>query len=195
MQKHSLPYNHPSKFFRKRTYTFRTFFTDILKIMRHREYLRDAHHSQRVSKNFSERLMLVVTGINGCIYCEWGHTTFALQAGSTQGEINALLAQEYGEFPPEEKIALAFAQHYAESAGHPSKEAIRMLLVEYGLEQGRDIIVFCEMITVGNLLGNSISAFFSRLDGVPPERGSFLFELTVFLFGGFLFDRYMHRNR
>ncbi|PWI48468.1 carboxymuconolactone decarboxylase family protein [Candidatus Heimdallarchaeota archaeon B3_Heim] len=195
MHKHSRSYNHPSKFFKKRSYTFRTFFTDVLRIIRHRKYLRNAHQSDRVSKNFSEHLMLVVTGINGCIYCEWGHTTFALQAGSTLDEIHALLVQEYGEFPPEEKLALVFAQHYAESAGQPSKQSIRALLGEYGLETGRDIIVFCEMITIGNLLGNSVSAFFSRLEGIPPEHGSFFFELAVFLFGGFFFDRYMNRNR
>ena len=163
MQKHLRTYNHPSKFFKKRTYTFRTFITDIRRILKHRGYLRDAHQSNRVSKNFSEHLMLVVTWINGCIYCEWGHTTFALQAGSTLDEIHALLVQEYGEFPSEEKLALVFAQHYAESAGQPSKQSIRALLREYGLETGRDIIVFCEMITIGNLLGNSISAFFSSI--------------------------------
>jgi AhpD family alkylhydroperoxidase len=168
---------------------------DIKKMLDHREYIRDAHRSHRVSKQFSEHIMLVVTGINGCIYCEWGHTNFAVQAGSTLKEVKALLSQQFGDFPPDEELALIFAQHYAESAGQPSKEAIRRLLEHYGLEKGRDILVFCEMITLGNLLGNSISAFFSRLEGVPPEHGSFLFELTVFLFGGFLFDRYMNRNR
>ena len=168
---------------------------DIRKILKHREYIRDAHRSHRVSKQFSEHIMLAVTGINDCTYCEWGHTQFALKAGSTLTEVKALLSQQFGDFPLDEELALIFAQHYADSAGQPSKESIRRLFEYYGFKKGRDILVFCEMITIGNLLGNSISAFFSRLKGVPPEHGSFFFELTVFLFGGFLFDRYMNRNR
>ncbi len=187
--------NHPFNYFRKRTYTFRTFITDIQKIMNHRKYIREAHRSRRVSKKLSEHIMLVVTGINECVYCEWGHTNFALNLGTTMKEIDALLSKEFSDFPPDEYQALVFAQHYAESAGQPSKEEVTKLLTEYGLEKGRDIIIFCEMITMGNLLGNSISAFFSRLNGIPPESGSILFEFTVFIFGGFLFDRYMNRNR
>ncbi len=195
MKKHVRLYNHPSQFFKKKTYTFRTFITDILKVISHRQYLRDAHRSGRISRRFSEHIMLVVTGINECIYCEWGHTNFAINAGSSMQEIEALLSQQFGDFPSDEHVALVFAQHYAESTGHPSKEAMTRLVKEYGKEKGRDIIIFCEMITVGNLLGNSISAFFSRLKGIPPENGSILFEMAVFVFGGFLFDQYMNRNR
>ena len=195
MKDHLRTYKHPFNYFKKRTYTFRTFFIDIVRIMRRRGHIQEAHRSQRVSKQFAEHIMLVVTGINGCIYCEWGHTQFALDAGSTRKEINALLRQEYGEFPPEEVVALVFAQHYAETAGHPSKTAINKLIQVYGLEKSQDIISFCQMITIGNLLGNSISAFFSRLQGIPPKNGSFFFEFFIFLFGGFLFDRYMRRDQ
>jgi len=64
MKKHARLYDHPFRFFKKRTYTFRTFFKDILKILGHRHYIRDAHQSKRISKRFSEHIMLVVTGIN-----------------------------------------------------------------------------------------------------------------------------------
>ncbi|MFX1285833.1 MAG: carboxymuconolactone decarboxylase family protein [Promethearchaeota archaeon] len=195
MKKQIQLYNHPFRFFKKRTYTFRTFFKDILKILGHRHYIRDTHQSKRISKRFSEHIMLVVTGINDCIYCEWGHSNFALRAGSSKPEIEALLSQQFRNFPSDEIAALVFAQHYAESSGYPSKEALSRLIKEYGKEKGRDIIIFCEMITVGNLLGNSISAFLSRLKGIPPEHGSIFFEIIVFLCGGFLFDRYMNRNR
>ena len=33
---------------------------------------------------------------------------------------------------------------------------------------------------MGNLLGNTLDAFESRLKGVPPEKGSFLFELFIY---------------
>ncbi len=185
---------HIGNYFRKRTYNFRTFFKDLVKIMRKRDQLKDLNSSNKVSRKFSEHIMLVVTSINGCIYCEWGHTNWAKQEGSTEAEIAGVLSLNFGNLPPEETIALSFAQHYAETLGHPSKEAINRLIKEYGVEKGQSIISRCDMITVGNLLGNSISAFLSRLQGIPPEHGSLGFELFVFIFGGFWMDRMMRKN-
>ncbi len=64
---------HTGNYFRKRTYNFRTFFKDLVKILRKRNYLEGLNHSNKVSRKFSEHIMLVVTNVNGCIYCEWGH--------------------------------------------------------------------------------------------------------------------------
>ena len=78
--------------------------------------------------------------------------------------------------------------------GNPSPEAINRLINEYGVEKSQAIIIRCDMITIGNLLGNSISSFLSRLQGIPPEHGSLGFELFVFVFGGFWMDHLMRKK-
>jgi len=186
--------SHIGNYFRKRTYNFRTFFKDLVKIIRQRDQLKDFNPSNKVSRKFSEHIMLVVTSVNGCIYCEWGHVNWAKQEGSTETEIAGLLSLNFGNLPSEETIALSFAQHYAETLGNPSPEALNRLMKEYGVEKAQSIISRCDMITVGNLLGNSISAFLSILQGIPPEHGSLGFELFVFVFGGFWMDRMMQKN-
>ncbi len=194
-EKHLINTKAPTRFFKKRTYTFKTFITDFTRMMRKRHSIMDTHHSHRLSRQFAEHIMLVCTTVYGCIYCEWGHTKNALNEGSTLENIQALLALNFGQFPPEEVIALSFAQQYAETAGHPSEVALRRLVREYGLKKSQDIINHCEMITMGNLLGNSISALLNRLQKIPPEHGSLGFELFIFLLGGFWIDRYISTLR
>ena len=40
------------------------------------------------------------------------------------------------------------------------------------------------MITMGNLLGNTIDAFDSRINGIQVKNGSIIFEFIVYLIGG-----------
>ncbi|MHA1476495.1 MAG: hypothetical protein ACTSQ5_15080, partial [Promethearchaeota archaeon] len=47
-----------------------------------------------------------------------------------------------------------------------------------------DIINYCIMITIGNLLGNTVDAFNSRINGIQVVDGSFIFEFFVYLIGG-----------
>ena len=64
--------------------------------------------------------MLAVTQVNGCRWCHYAHARIALTAG-----VSAAAAQPdgpgAGRFPQEEAVALAFAQHYAESADRPDR--------------------------------------------------------------------------
>ncbi len=194
MEKNLINRKSPTRFFKKRTYTFKAFITDLTRMMRKKHSIMDTHRSQRLSRQFAEHIMLVCTSVYGCIYCEWGHTNFALNEGSTLDDIQALLALNFGQFPPEEVVALSFAQQYAETVGHPSKAALHPLVKEYGLKKSQDIINHCEMITMGNLLGNSVSALLSRLQRIPPKHGSLSFELFIFIIGGFWIDRYIRRK-
>ncbi|MHA1228487.1 MAG: carboxymuconolactone decarboxylase family protein [Candidatus Hodarchaeales archaeon] len=157
--------------------------------MKVRKRIKSAFRSGRISDKFREHIFLAVTSVNGCIYCEWGHTRLAFEAGSTKEEIRSILSLNLDKLPEHELIALAFAQHYAESGSHPSKEALKKLVDTYGHKAAQDIIIICQMITMGNLLGNTVSAFKSRLVGKPPKKGSFLFELLVYILGGFWMDR------
>ena len=127
--------------------------------------------------------MLAVTAVNKCRYCSWVHSRLSLQTGCMVAEIEAILASDFGNVDKGELVALAFAQHYAESRGKPDREAARKLLLAYGKEVASAIVTSIQAITIGNLTGNTLDAFQARLRGLHVEGGSPLLEFIVFLIG------------
>ena len=168
--------------FSKRIYTFPTFRTDVCHIFDHIDEIRQASRSGRVDKAFAEKLMLVVSSVNGCRYCCYGHSKAALAAGVSEEELQSLLALELGDFPAHEAVALAFAQHYAESKCQPDPAAWQRMVDAYGEETAMDILAYLRMITFGNLMGNTFDALLSRVTGRPAPGSSLVGELGV-LFG------------
>ena len=136
--------------------------------------------SGRISGQFRERLMLAVTAVNDCRYCEWGHTKMALNEGCSEEEIEQIMTYDFDSCDPDEVVALAYAQHYAETRDNPTGEYWDKLVDFYGIEKAEDIQLIIETITMGNLLGNTLDAFESRLKGIPPENGSFFFEMYLY---------------
>jgi len=166
-------------YFSKRIYTPRSLIGDLRGILAHSDDLRSAARSRRISRAFTERIMLAVTAVNGCRYCSYGHARSALASGVSQEEIDLLLSGEVGHVGPQEAPALLFAQLYAESGGHPGPEAVQKLTEIYGQERARDIQSYIRMITLGNLTGNTFDALLSRLRGRPAKRSSLWSELAT----------------
>lgn len=125
--------------------------------------------------------MLAVTNVNQCRYCNYGHTRAALAAGVSKAEIQSLMLREFDKLPSDEIIALAFAQHYAETDGSPDPQAWDRLVDAYGVETSQDILAYIRMITIGNLLGNTFDALLSRLMFNPALDSSLSRELGVLL--------------
>lgn len=167
--------------FNRRIYTFAAFKADVYQIFDHIEQLQQAARRGRVSRAFAEKLMLVVTAVNGCRYCLYGHSRAALAAGVSEIELQRLLALDLQNFPLQEVTALTFAQHYAESGCRPDPLAWQRLITTYGEETAADILAYLRMITFGNLLGNTLDALLSRLLGRPAPGSSLRNELSVLL--------------
>jgi len=148
--------------FDKRFYTPRSFFCDLRELVARRSEIKETVRSGRVSRAFAEKIMMAVTAVNRCGYCARYHTRLALQEGIPPEEIEKILALELGDFPPEEAVALAFAQHWAETEGHPDPDAERRFLETYGPQVSADILNWMRVITMGNLLGNSWDALLWR---------------------------------
>ena len=165
--------------FSKRIYTPHSLLQDFRDILAHFHEFRSAVRSKRISKAFAEKIMLAVTAANGCHYCSYGHAKTALASGVSQEEVDLLLSGEVGHASPEEAPALFFAQHYAESDGHPAPEMMQKLVETYGPEKARDILAHIRMITLGNLSGNTFDALLSRLRGHPAEGSSLGNELAT----------------
>jgi AhpD family alkylhydroperoxidase len=172
--------------FSKRIYTPHSLLQDFRDILAHFHEFRSAVRSKRISKAFAEKIMLAVTAVNGCRYCSYGHAKTALASGVSQEEVDLLLSGEVGHASPEEAPAVFFAQHYAESDGHPDPEMMQKLVETYGPEKARDILAHIRMITFGNLSGNTFDALLSRLRGHPAKGsslGSELATLTLLVLG------------
>jgi len=165
--------------FKRRVYGYREF-ADALT-----EVLRDGvlRRAGQLDSAFRERLMLAVTEVNGCRYCSYLHSRVALGTGMDDAEVRALLAGELQSSPPEQLAGLMFAQHWAETRGRPSNDAVQRLLSEYGKETAGNIVAAVQSIMIGNLYGNTFDAFLWRLRARKvPERS--LAELVAVLVGG-----------
>jgi AhpD family alkylhydroperoxidase len=149
--------------FRKRFYTPRAFARDLREVLAHMPSFRETARSERVSRSFAEKIMLAVTQVNGCRYCAYGHTRAALAAGVDTEEIAQIMAGDVDGFAQEEAVALAFAQHWAETGGHPDPDAERRFRTYYGPQVSEDILNWMRMIQMGNLMGNTFDALLYRL--------------------------------
>jgi len=141
--------------FNKRFYTSGgEFVRDILFLARNIRGIGRVNSGGLIPPAFRERLMLAVTAVYGCRYCSYLHVREGLKRGVEHGEAAALLSGSLEACPPEEAVALLYAQHWAESNANPEAEAIRRLEDTYGAEKARAINLMLRMVRVGNLAGN-----------------------------------------
>jgi AhpD family alkylhydroperoxidase len=152
-----------SKYY-KRTYRNpREFFSDMFFLLKKSGRIRDSMRKKTISGAFRERLMLAVTSVYGCRYCNWAHTREALKSGVAHEEIAQLVKGSIDSCPDEEAVAVLYAQHWADSDTKPDKEAISRLVETYGLEKAEAINLVLRMIRVGNLTGNTWDALLAKI--------------------------------
>ena len=167
--------------FQKRRYTFRTLFKDIKQFIANYSNIKEAITSKRISRQFAERIMLSVTSVNNCIYCTYGHTGAALKSGAFEVEIVSILDDSLDSIKEEELVALNFAKHYARNYCNPTKKEKNKLVSYYGIQKANDILVFIQIITLGNLMGNAVEAFEARKRGIHVSNGSLLFDSFAYV--------------
>lgn len=149
---------------RRRVYSgIRPLLHDVRSILARRGLILSAMRDKQIDPAFRERLMLVVTGVNGCRYCSYVHARAALEAGISPEQIEALEAAQFSGSPIEELPALLYAQHWAEADGHPTQEACQRIRRQYGDEHVERIETVLLMIRVGNLVGNTFDHLLHRI--------------------------------
>ncbi len=156
--------------FRRRTYRGPIeFLGDVRFLVRNRSALKAAIRSGAMSFGFRERLMMVVTEVNGCRYCSWYHSAQSIKAGLSEVELRELLAGQVPEGAPAEELpALVYARHWAQADARPDPQATRSLTEVYSAGGAAAIQVVLRTIRAGNLMGNSLDwllykASFGRL--------------------------------
>ncbi len=150
--------------FKRRTYhSLGDMLTDFRAVWSRREMLRATMRDQGLDPAFRERLMLVVTGVNECRYCSYGHARAALAEGVSPAEIDALADGMFEGSPSEEVPALLYAQHWAETDGEPEAAVRETVEGRYGKDVLEQIEIVLHMIRMGNLLGNTLDSVLHRV--------------------------------
>jgi AhpD family alkylhydroperoxidase len=150
--------------FPKKSFTPRTFLSGVRRAVWNVPALVRARRAGRVSEQFAEKIMLATTAVNECQYCTRFHRGIAREAGVDSDVIDAILEEDIDSAVDEdERVALLFAQRYAETDEDPGEEAIAEIEAEYGPEMAADVRAYVRAIYFGNLLGNSYDALKYRL--------------------------------
>ena len=142
--------------------------------------------SKLIDKLFIQRIHLAVTEVNGCPVCSYEHTKMALKKGMSNEEISSFLSGEENYIQPKEAKAIAFAQHYADSKGHPKLYTYSPIIEEYGEEEAKIILAAIQVMMVGNIYGLAYSAFKARLKGEKYTDSSLAYEISMVVLGGLL---------
>lgn len=153
---------HPVEPFPKRHYeSAAEALKDLRYVLQHGPEMRNA--MRLLDAHFRHRLLLAVTQVNQCRYCSYVHTRSALQDGMSPEEVAELLEGTVEHCPPHELPALAYAQHWAESSGHPDEDLRARLIEVYGAQQAEAIESVLRMIRMGNYSGNAFDSWLYRI--------------------------------
>ncbi len=145
-----------NKFQRRYYQSISNFWKDLKFLFSNRDRIKLAMNSSEINPAFRERLMLAVTEVNLCRYCRTFHVGQAKQAGIPIEEIAVYIKGTIpDDVPEEQKLAVCFARHWAETDGHPDSDYIDQVRKTYGEDSYQAITMVLRMITMGNLLGNT----------------------------------------
>ena len=168
-----------------RIFTPIEFYSDLPRAVRAMPVMTRSQRKGLISKAFTEKIMLVVTQVNGCRYCSWFHGRLAMKEGISKTEIHTLLGGKFEGADEDEMLALLYAQHYADTAGLPSEESRKKFCETYGREKARAIEASIKAITVGNIYGIAFDGLMRRLKGKKMKGSKLLNELGI-VFGSLI---------
>ena len=141
-----------------------------------------ALRSKKISKAYMEKIMTVVTAVNGCTYCTWFHAKQAVSCGISEDEVKNMLNLQFNADASDfEILGLLYAQHYAETNRKPDPDMTEKLIEYYGDKTAQHIIIIIRMIFFGNLYGNTFDAFLSRIKGNKAQNSNVVFEFFFFI--------------
>ena len=150
----------------KRTLTRENWWKTVAPALASAPVLLRALLKPKISRGLREKIMLEVTAVNECGYCEWGHTHLALAQGVPLEEINQIFGYQNESLKARntaEASAILFAQHYAERREGFDHESMETLRTYYSEAQVSEILAYLRAITLGNLAGNTLDALLDRL--------------------------------
>lgn len=125
--------------------------------------LRKIPQEQKISPQFREKLMVAVSAVNQCAYCSYLHTRTALEQGISREEIDTIFKNDVSQFSEEDLPGILFAQHFAETKGNVSEEALKNIEEKYGTITTGQMLAFLQTVLFGNLCCNTYVSFKTNL--------------------------------
>lgn len=151
--------------FRKRTFTLPLLAESLGAAMIHLPTLTRAMIKPRLTPALREEIMLAVTSVNDCRYCNWVHTGLALEEGVDLDQLSVLLEKNDDSIHESEAVAILFGKHFADTERRPAEMAIKKLRHHFSKTEQREIMAYIHAIYFANLSGNSADALLARLRG------------------------------
>ena len=160
------------KTFRKRTFSLPLLARSLGAATVHLPLLIVALMHPATSRALREKVMLAVTAVNDCRYCNWVHTGLARANGVDLDELQHVLDEgTFGKVDSRDATAILFAQHFADTARQPTADARAALAQEFTAYQRAEIMAYIHGIYFTNLSGNSYDAWLARFAGMKVEAG------------------------
>jgi len=144
--------------------------------------LRKIPQKEKISPQFREKIMLAVSAVNSCTYCSYLHARVALEQGISHKEIDDIIENDMEHFTPFEVPGILFAQHFSETKGNVSKDALKKLVESYGEYKALQIQAFIQSVFFGNLCCNTVVSFKKGLLTQEEKKGlrlTYLFSLPI----------------
>ena len=82
-----------AEYFNRNIYTFKSFREDLKFMLSHRKLVKKT--MQDLDHAFVEKIMTVVTAVNGCRYCSWFHARQAVSSGISQEEVQRMMKLQF----------------------------------------------------------------------------------------------------
>lgn len=140
--------------------------------------LRKISQEEKITPQFREKLMVASSAVNQCAYCSYLHSRTALEQGISQEEIDTIFKNDVSQFSEEDLPGILFAQHFAETKGKVSEDALQNIEEKYGTILTRQMQAFLQTVLFGNLCCNIYVSFKKNL--LTKERKNRL-RLVYFL--------------
>lgn len=168
--------------FHKRTFSLPVLIESTVQAARYLPTMVKGLIAPKTSRALQEQVMLAVTSVNDCRYCDWVHTGLALKADVDVTALQELLS--LGGFDPKQAqdpqtTAILYAQHFTDQSRRPTAEATARLQQVFSAAQVDEIMACIHAIYFANLSGNSFDALLARLKGQSVEQGHLVAELLA----------------
>ncbi|SHH17807.1 alkylhydroperoxidase AhpD family core domain-containing protein [Anaerosphaera aminiphila DSM 21120] len=172
-------------FFGRKLYNFKESYTNLYYCVRSIPKFKKYMKKNVLTQSFKSKIMLATTEVNGCAMCSYKHTEIALESGVDQKEIQSLLNSVMSDIPEEERVAILFAQYYADNRGVISDSSWNEVVSEYGEEKALAILAAIQIIMAGNTYGIPMGSLLSRINKSGKyeldERSSLSYEILMIL--------------
>lgn len=142
--------------------------------------IRTFSKNKRINKAFRERIMLAISGVNGCAMCSFVHTKLALAEGISAAQIKQLLGGEFSDIPAAEAVGVVYAQSYASGKEIVDPTSFQRLVEEYGDAKAVCILQVCQIITFTTVMGITLDGIKQRLT-LKKAYNHLLAELSILL--------------